>query len=115
LLAHQGIALRGLVAARSGAGATIHFLARRDASLRGRLEEAGMLVQECEIIQFDMPNHHWELHKLARTLGEAGIGIISLYSAVAGDRLMLVLAADQPANAMELITKLGFAPEYSIC
>ena len=115
LLAHQGIALRGLVAAQDGAEATVHFLARRDQSLRSRLEEAGMLLQECEIIQFDMPNHHWELHKLARTLGKAGINIISLYSAVEGDRLMLVLAADQPANAMELIAKMGFAPEYALC
>jgi hypothetical protein len=115
LLAHQGIALRGMVAARSGAEATIHFLARRDTDLRGRLKDAGLLVQECEIIQFDMPNHHWELHKLARTLAEARINIISLYSAAAGDRLMMVLAADQPANAMECISKLGFNPEYSIC
>src|SRR5512133_3349463 len=81
LLADQGIALRGLVAACSGAEARIHFLARRDASLRDRLKSAGLFVQECEIIQFDMPNHHWELHKLARNLEEAGITIISLYSA----------------------------------
>jgi hypothetical protein len=115
LLARQGTALRGLVAASSGTEATIHFLARRDSALRDELEKAGMLVRECEIIQFEMPNHHWELHKFARTLEEAGINIISLYSAVAGERIMLVLAADQPANAMERISKMGFNPEYSIC
>ncbi|MDD5655746.1 MAG: hypothetical protein PHF00_00630 [Elusimicrobia bacterium] len=115
LLGKERVGVRALVAAKLAGSDVVHFLARKDAALRARLERAGLLVREQQIIQLELPNHHWELHKLARALAEQEIGVISLYSAAAGDRLLVILAVDEPANAVALAAKLGFEPEYSVC
>lgn len=92
----------------------VQFLAARDEALRAELERLGLEVREELIFQFEMPHHPWELHKLAKSLAGAGINILSLYTTVEGDQMRIVLAVDQPANAMVLIEKLGFDPDYAV-
>jgi hypothetical protein len=74
----------------------------------------GISVREELIFQLEMPHHHWELHKLAKSLAEKQINILSLYSVVDGENMRIVLAVDQPENAVALIEKLGYNPDYSI-
>lgn len=92
----------------------VQFLAARAETLRADLEKLGLEVREELIFQFEMPHHPWELHKLAKSLAAAGINILSLYTTVEGDQMRIVLAVDQPANAMVLIEKLGFDPDYAV-
>lgn len=92
----------------------VQFLAARAESLRADLEKLGLEVREELIFQFEMPHHPWELHKLAKSLAAARINILSLYTRVEGDQMRIVLAVDQPANAMVLIEKLGFDPDYAV-
>jgi hypothetical protein len=99
---------------RSADKTLIQFLAPKNDALRDRLDEDGDRVREELIFQLEMPHHHWELHKLAKSLADKDINILSLYSVVDGDNMRIVLAVDQPANAVALIEKLGYNPDYSI-
>lgn len=103
-----------VVTARDGSRTLVQFLAPKSGGLREELERLGVSVREELVFQFEMPHHHWELHKLAKTLAAEDINILSLYSTVEGEQMRIVLAVDQPANAMALIEKLGFEPDYSI-
>lgn len=92
----------------------VQFLAPRNEALRADLEKLGLTVREELIFQFEIPHHPWELHKVAKSLAADGINILSLYTKIEGEQMRIVLAVDQPANAMVLIEKLGFDPDYAI-
>ena len=114
LLAKESIRLDGLVAASIDDKAVLRFLAYKDAGLRRKLAKAGLRFRENQVFELEMPNRHWELHQLAKTLANRGINILSLHSAVEGENLRMVLAVDDPANAVALISKLGFEPDYAV-
>ena len=78
------------------------------------MEGMGIDVREETVFQLEMPHHHSELHKLAKTLADKDINILSLYSVVEGENMRIVLSVDEPANAVAIIRKLGFNPDYSI-
>lgn len=92
----------------------IQFLAPKDPGLREKLEKTGVTVREDLVFQLELPNTHWELHKLAQALAEKSINIVSLYSTIEGENMRIVLAVDEPANAVALIEKLGFEPDYAV-
>lgn len=114
LLSKRKVDMKSVVTTHVGARTLVQFLAPKNDSLREDLKKLGVAVREELIFQFEMPNHHWELHKMAKTLATEGINILSLYSQVEGEQMRIVLAVDQPANAMALIEKLGFDPDYAI-
>ncbi len=114
LLARKRIDAQSVVTTRVDARTLVQFLAPRSDALREELKKLGVNVREELIFQFEMPHHPWELHKLAKSIAEEGINILSLYSTVEGDNMRIVIAVDQPANAVALIKKLGFQPDYSI-
>lgn len=114
LLARKKVDRQSVVTTSVGSRTLMQFLAPKNDSLREELKKLGVAVREELIFQFEMPNHHWELHKLAKTLATEGINILSLYSSVQGEQMRIVLAVDQPANAVALIEKLGFDPDYAI-
>lgn len=114
LLAKRKVDMKSVVTTRVDARTLVQFLAPKNDALREDIKKLGVAVREELIFQFEMPNHHWELHKLAKTLATEGINILSLYSQVEGEQMRIVLAVDQPANAMALIEKLGFDPDYAI-
>jgi hypothetical protein len=93
----------------------VQFLARKDSSVREALERAGLQAREDQVFQLELPNHCFELHRLVEALAEHRISVISLYSSVSDGRLKVVLAVDQPANAVDLAAKMGFEPEYAVC
>lgn len=114
ILAKVKVDRASVVTTRVGDRTLVQFLAPKDDGLRDAIKELGVSVREELIFQFEMPNHHWELHKLAKTLAGEGINILSLYSKVEGEQMRIVLAVDQPANAVALIEKLGFEPDYTV-
>lgn len=114
LLAREPVRFDALATASSGDRAVLRFLAYKDAGLRRRLSLPGVRVRECQVFELEVPNRHWELHQIAKTLAEKGIRILSLDSSVEGRNLRMVLAVDDPANAVALISKLGFEPDYSV-
>jgi len=114
LLERRRVDLRSMLTTCVDGRTLVQFLAPRSEALRSELEKLGVAVREELIFQFEMPHHPWELHKLARSLAAEDINILSLYSTVEGEQMRIVLAVDQPANAMALIEKLGFDPDYSI-
>lgn len=114
LLAKVKVDKNSVVTTRVGDRTLLQFLAPKNDDLRDAVKDLGVSVREELIFQFEMPNHHWELHKLATTLAAEGINILSLYSSVEGEQMRVVLAVDQPANAMALIEKLGFEPDYTV-
>lgn len=114
LLAKVKVDKATVVTTRVGDRTLVQFLAPKDDALRDGIKELGVSVREELIFQFEMPNHHWELHKLAKTLAGGGINILSLYSKIEGEQMRIVLAVDQPANAVALIEKLGFEPDYTV-
>ncbi len=114
LLARKKIDAPSMVTTCVDARTLVQFLAPKNDDLREDLKKLGVTVREELIFQFEMPHHHWELHKLATSLAAEEINILSLYSTVEGENMRIVLAVDQPANAMALIEKLGFDPDYSI-
>jgi len=93
----------------------VQFLSPKNDALRENLKKLGIDVREELIFQFEMPHHPWELHKLAKSLAAEEINILSLYSSIEGEQMRITLAVDQPANAMAIIEKLGFEPDYAIC
>lgn len=114
LLVKEKIPYKSVVTIRMGDKALIQFLAPKSNALRDKLEKLGIKVREEQIFELEMPHHPWELHKLAKSLAEKDINILSLYSSVEGDNMRIVLAVDQTANALELIEKLGFDPSYPV-
>lgn len=114
LLARRHVDARSTLTTCLDGRTMVQFLAPRSAALRADLEKLGIAVREELIFQFEMPHHPWELHKLAKSLAAEDINILSLYSTVEGEQMRIVLAVDQPANAMALIEKLGFDPDYAI-
>jgi hypothetical protein len=114
LLVREKIDFKSVITTSVDGKTAIQFLASKDAALREKLEKTGAVVQEDLIFQLELPNHHWELHKLAKTLAEKDINIVSLYSTIEGDNMRIILAVDQPANAVALVEKLGFDPDYSL-
>lgn len=115
LLAKAKVGRRTVLTARSGRSGSVQFLAYRDPELRRKLEKSATAVQENQIFEFEVPNHPWEFHRVAQALAEAGIRIISLFSSANGPKLRIILAVDQPANAVETISRLGFSPDYLVC
>jgi hypothetical protein len=113
-LAREKFDEESLVECRVGDRTVIQLLAPKNDGMRRRLERLGAEVREELIFQVELPNHHWELHKLAKTLADKDINILSLYTTVEGDNMRIVLAVDQPANAVALFEKLGFDPDYSV-
>jgi hypothetical protein len=114
LLLDEKIDFQSMITATVGGKTMIQFLAPKDAGLRERLDKMGIAVREELIFQLEMPHHHWELHKLAKSLADKDINILSLYSVVEGENMRILLSVDQPANAVALIEKLGYNPDYSI-
>jgi hypothetical protein len=114
LLVKEKIDFKSVLTTSIGSRTAIQFLAPKDRTLREKLESAGVAVQEDQIFQVELPNRHWELHKLAQALADKRINIVSLYSTIEGESMRIVLAVDEPANAVALIEKLGFEPDYSV-
>lgn len=114
LLAKVKVEKNSIVTTHINERTMVQFLAPKSDELRDDIRELGVSVREELIFQFEMPRHHFELHKLASSLATEGINILSLYSKDEGERMRIVLAVDQPANAMALIEKLGFDPDYAI-
>lgn len=115
LLARNKIDAKSVVTTSIDARTLLQFLSPKNDALRESLKKLGVAVREELIFQFEMPHHPWELHKLAKSLAEEEINILSLYSTIEGEQMRIVLAVDQPANAMAIIEKLGFDPDYAIC
>lgn len=114
LLVKEKIDFKTVLTTSVGEKTAIQFLAPKDASLREKLERTGVAVQEDLVFQLEMPNSHSELHRLAQSLADKRINIVSLYSTIEGERMRIVLAVDDPTNAVALIEKLGFAPDYMV-
>jgi hypothetical protein len=114
LFARMKVDMKSVVTTCVGERTLMQFLAPKNEALREELKEMGVSVREELIFQFEMPHHHWELHKVAKSLASEGINVLSLYSKVEGEQMRIVLAVDQPANAMAIIEKLGFEPDYAI-
>jgi hypothetical protein len=114
LLVNERIDFKSVLTTTLGEKTAIQFLAPKDPALREKLLKTGADVREDLVFQLQLPNRHWELHRLARALAEKSINIVSLYSEIEGDNMRIVLAVDEPANAMALVEKLGFEPDYSI-
>jgi hypothetical protein len=114
VLEKEKIDPRNVKTARCGERIAVQFLAPKSDKLRGALEKTGASVCEDQVFQLELPNRPSELHRLAKALEDAGIRILSLYSAVEKDRIRMVLAVDDPANAVALAEKLGFDPDYYV-
>ncbi|MBI3547515.1 MAG: hypothetical protein HY078_00540 [Elusimicrobia bacterium] len=114
VLSRERIRFGSAVTASVGRGISLQFLAKRDSGLRRRLEKKGMRVREDQVFQLEMPNHQWEFYKLAKALTDAGISVLSLHSASDGDTVRMVLAVDQAANAVDVVARLGYNPDYSV-
>jgi hypothetical protein len=114
LLAKEKIKSEAMHTARCGDRIAVQFLAPKSAKLRQKLEKTGAAVQEDRIFQLELPNRASELHKLTKALADEGINILSLYSVVEGDQIRMVLAVDEPANAVALAERLGFDPDYYV-
>lgn len=114
LLAKRKIKSQAMHTAKSGDRIAIQFLAPKSDKLREQLEKTGASVQEDRIFQLELPNRASELHKLTKALADEGINILSLYSVIEGDQIRMVLAVDEPANAVALAERLGFDPDYYV-
>ena len=114
LLVKEKIDFKSVVTTSIDDKTAVQFLAPKDPALREKLERTGVAVCEDLVFQLELPNTHWELHKLAQALAERSINIVSLYSTIEGENMRIVLAVDDPANAVALIEKLGFEPDYAV-
>ena len=114
LLVKEKIRFDSVLTTSAGEKTAIQFLAPKDPTLREKLEKTGAVVQEDLVFQLELPNSPWELHKVAQALAEKSINIVSLYSRIEGETMKLVLAVDEPENAVALIEKLGFEPDYAV-
>jgi hypothetical protein len=114
VLEKEKIGAKNVKTARCGDRIAVQFLAPKSAKLRGALEKTGAEVSEDQVFQLELPNRPSELHRLAQALEDEGIKILSLYSAVENDRIRMVLAVDEPANAVALAQRLGFDPDYYV-
>lgn len=115
LLARHKIDEKSMVTTCIDSRTLVQFLSPKNDALREGLRKLGIAVREELIFQFDMPHHPWELHKVVKSLADEEINILSLYSTVEGEQMRIIIAVDQPANAMAIIEKLGFDPDYAIC
>ena len=114
LLVKEKIDFKSVLTTTVGDKTAIQFLGPKDPALREKLEKTGVSVQEDLVFQLELPNTHAELHRLAQALADRSINILSLYSRIEGENMRIVLAVDDPANAVALIEKLGFEADYTV-
>lgn len=114
LLVKEKIDFKSVLTTTVGDRTAIQFLAPKDPALREKLEKTGVSVQEDLVFQLELPNDHAELHRLAQALADRSINIVSLYSRIEGGNMRIVLAVDDPVNAVALIEKLGFEADYTV-
>lgn len=114
MLLKERIPYKAVVTVRVAGKATIQFLAPKNNALRAKLSMAGVSVREEAAFELEIPHHPWELHKLAKSLADQDINIISLYTKVEGENMRIILSVDQTANAMALMRKLGFHPDFPV-
>lgn len=114
LLATEKIRSEAQRTAKRGDRIEVYFLAQKSARLREKLERTGAAVAEDQVFQVELPKRGAALDRLTKALEDADIKIISLYSVVEGDSMRMILAVDEPANAVALASSLGFDPDYYV-
>lgn len=91
--------------------ASVRFVFTEEKGLRGKLAKAGYRVMESDAFVLDLPNRPGELHKLTRSLTEAGIEIRYLYAVSQGSVSKVVFAVDKNEAAACIVN--GFVEDLA--
>jgi hypothetical protein len=103
-LADEGINVHGLVSETMGKVGCVRFLAERSVRVRRAIETLGASAIEDPVVSVLLRHRTGELARLAGLLADAGVNVKTAYGTVGdGELARLVLAADQPEKARQLI------------
>ena len=103
-LAQKGINIEGFSGVSVGGGGAVVLVTNDEAGTRRALSDAGFRAREIELVTASLDHKPGSLAAAARKLADAGINIeAAMPIGMAGDKVSVAFATDQPAKARTLI------------
>ena len=103
-IARKGINITGLSGVTCGGSGAVAILTNDEAGTRKAFEEAGIRARELELVTASLEDKPGTLAAVAKKLADAGVNIeAAMPVGMAGGKVSVAFATDQPAKARELI------------
>ena len=103
-IAQKGINIEGFAGATAGGAGTVVLATNDEAGTRRAISDAGCKMREVELVMASLDHAPGSLAAAARKLADAGINIeAAMPSGVAGDKVTVSFATDNPAKAREIL------------
>lgn len=103
-IARKGINITGLTGVTCGGSGAVAILTNDEAGTRKAFEEAGIRAREMELVTASLEDKPGTLAAVAKKLADAGVNIeAAMPVGMAGGKVSVAFATDQPAKARELI------------
>jgi len=103
-IARKGINITGISGVTCGGTGAVAVLTNDEAGTRKAFEEAGLKARERELATASLDDKPGTLAAITKKLGDAGVNIeVAMPVAMAGDKVSLAFATDNPAKAREIL------------
>jgi hypothetical protein len=103
-IARKGINITGISAVTCGGSGAVALLTNDEPGTRKAFEEADIRARELELVTTSIENKPGTLAEATGKLAKAGINIeAAMPVGMAGDKVSLAFATDQPAKAREIL------------
>ena len=103
-IARKGINITGISGVTCGGTGAVAVLTNDEAGTRKAFEDAGLKARERELATASLDDKPGTLAAITKKLGDAGVNIeVAMPVAMAGDKVSLAFATDNPAKAREIL------------
>ena len=108
-LSEAGISISALCLADTQEFGILRLIAADHEGARAALAAAGVVVNECEVLAIEVPDHPGGLGSILAALDGAGVNVEYMYAFALGNkgRATMVFRFDQPDAAIEILKKSG--------
>jgi hypothetical protein len=103
-IAQKGINITSFAGATAGGMGSVVLTTNDESGTRKAITDAGFRAREIELVMAQLEHMPGSLAAAAKKLADAGINIeAALPTGMAGDKVSVAFATDQPAKARELL------------
>ena len=103
-IAQKGINIEAFAGATAGGSGAVVLVTNDEAGTRRAISDAGCSSREVELVMATLDHVPGSLAAATRKLADAGINIeVALPTGMAGDKVMVSFATDNPAKAREIL------------
>jgi hypothetical protein len=109
-IAQKGINIEAFTGATCGDSGSVVLLTNDEAGTKSALQGAGVQARPIELVQASIGQEPGSLAAVARKLADAGVNIeAALPTGMAGGKVSVAFATDNPAKARQVIGEGAFA------